>query len=111
MSERHFGIGATFRRFWPLLRPQRKNVFLAFFASLIASGLAVLAPLPVKIIIDDILHGKRPEFDLPQFDPVQLVIGLAAASAIVAALAALFSAWEKMVSARARERLDRKSVV
>jgi ATP-binding cassette subfamily B protein len=105
MAEPHYGIGATFRRFWPLLRPQRKRVVGAFLASLIASGFAVAAPLPVKIIIDDILHGKRPEFNLPQLDPVQLVIGLAVGSALLAALAALFSAWEKMVSARTREQL------
>jgi ABC-type multidrug transport system fused ATPase/permease subunit len=107
MAEAKFGAMATVRRFWPTLRPQRKRVALAVIASLMASGLAVLAPMPVKIIIDDVLQGKALAipFRIPVISSTHLVIALAAAAALLAALAALFSAWEKMISARAREKM------
>lgn len=103
MADPSFGTRATVRRFLPFLRPYRRRVALAIAASIAAAGFAVLAPIPVKIIIDDILHGKRPEWNLPPADPVVLVTGLAVLAALFAALAAVFSAWEKNISAKARE--------
>jgi ATP-binding cassette, subfamily B, bacterial len=105
MADQNFGVMDTIRRFWPFLKLQRKRVVLATLASLLASGLAVLAPMPVKIIIDDVLKGRRPNLPLPEMTSVELVIVLAAAAALLAALAALFSASEKMISARAREKM------
>jgi ATP-binding cassette, subfamily B, bacterial len=105
MADTPFGTMATIRRFWPYLRPQRTRVAVAILASLMASGFAVLAPMPVKIIIDDVLMGKPLALPLPPLAPMLLVIGLAAAAALFAILGALFSALEKMVSARARERM------
>jgi ABC-type multidrug transport system fused ATPase/permease subunit len=78
---------------------------MALFASLMASGLSVLAPMPVKIIIDDVLEGKRPHLPLPDMTSFDLVIALASAAAFIAILAALFSASEKMISARVREKM------
>ncbi len=105
MADQHFGIKATVRRFWPFLKPQRKSVVMAMLASLLASGLSVLTPMPVKIIIDDVLEGKHPHLPLPELASFDLVIILAASAALLAALAALFSASEKMISARAREKM------
>jgi ATP-binding cassette, subfamily B, bacterial len=103
--EQDFGIMATIRRFWPFLKLQRKRVILAILASFLASGLSVLAPMPIKVIIDDVLKGQRPNLPLPEMTSVELVILLASAAALLAALAALFSASEKVNSARAREKM------
>jgi ATP-binding cassette, subfamily B, bacterial len=105
MAEGHFSVSNTVRRFWPFLRPQRQRVIMAIFAALLASGFAVLVPMPVKTIIDDVLQGKQSGLPIPSVSPVSLVIVLAITAAILAGLAALFSAWEKMISARAREQM------
>jgi ATP-binding cassette, subfamily B, bacterial len=97
----------TLKRFWPSLRPDWRKVGLAFLASLLASGLTVLAPMPIKIIIDDAIQGKHPAH-LPPMAPADLVLALAASAALLTMLAALFSAWEKMISARLRERMTLK---
>ncbi len=104
MPERNATLGRTLKRFWPVLRPDRRSVMLAFAASLLASGLAVAAPMPVKIIIDDVLQGRHPK-GFPAMNGVELVLLLATLAALLAALSALFSASEKMISARLRERL------
>ena len=105
MTDPRFGTTATLRRFWPVLRHQRGRLALAFVAALIATGLTVLAPIPVKIIIDNVLGGKPLNFALPPMSPHWIVLLLAAASAVVAILAALASAIEKQLSARIRERM------
>lgn len=104
MPDRTPTLVQTLKRFWPALRPDRGQVGLAFAASLLASGLSVLAPMPVKLIIDDVLHGRRP-IDLPALDAGQLALVLAGVAAVLSVLSALFSAWEKMISARLRERM------
>jgi ATP-binding cassette, subfamily B, bacterial len=105
MPDRRATIAATAKRFWPVLRPQRGKLWLAFAASLLASGLSVLSPMPVKIIIDDVLIGRQPNLALPPMSPTDLILLLASAAALFAALSALFSATEKMISARVRERM------
>lgn len=105
MPDRHATITATAKRFWPVLRPQRAKLWLAFVASLLASGLSVLSPMPVKIIIDDVLTGHQPSLTLPPMTATELVLLLASAAALFAALSALFSATEKMISVRVRERM------
>ncbi len=105
MPDRRATIAATAKRFWPVLMPQRGKLWLAFVASLLASGLSVLSPMPVKIIIDDVLTGRQPSLALPPMSATDLVLLLASAAALFAALSALFSATEKMISARVRERM------
>ena len=103
MLDRGATLGRTLKRFWPVLRPDRRAVMLAFAASLLASGFAVAAPMPVKIIIDDVLQGRHPT-GFPAMNGTELVLLLATLAAVLAGLSALFSASEKMISARLRER-------
>ncbi len=104
MPDRNVTIFRTLKRFWPALRPDRGKVALAFIMSLLASALAVAAPLPVKLIIDEVLQGKHP-VGFPAMAPEQLVIWLAVTAAGLAMLAAIASAAEKTISARLRERM------
>jgi ATP-binding cassette, subfamily B, bacterial len=105
MAERHFTTATTIRRFWPILWPQRGRLALAFAAALIATGLTVIAPIPVKLIIDNVLSGRASGIALPTLGSHELVLLLAVASALLAALAAFASAIEKQLSARIRERM------
>jgi ATP-binding cassette, subfamily B, bacterial len=104
VTENGLTLWQTLKRFWPLLRPDWRKVLLAIGASLLASGLAVLTPMPIKIIIDEVLQGQQPA-GLPPMAPTDLVLVLAVIAALLAVLSALFSASEKMISARLRERM------
>lgn len=104
MPKTNATLARTIKRFWPYLRPQRGRVALAFAMSLLASGLAVAAPLPIKLIIDEVLEGKHPA-GFPTMAPVELVVVLAGLAAALAVLGAIFSAGEKNTSARLRERM------
>ncbi len=103
MHETHFGTKETIRRFWVYLRPQRRRLIWAIVAAFLATGFSVLAPIPVKIIIDQILQGKLPDWPLPPMGQEALAITLAVAAALLSTLAAIFSAVEKNISAKARE--------
>lgn len=105
MSDRDATLAVTIRRFWPQLRLMRGKLALGFALSLAATGLAVLTPIPVKLIIDAVLGGKAPEIALPDLPPASLVLLLAGCSAGLALLAALASAGERLINARVRERL------
>jgi ATP-binding cassette, subfamily B, bacterial len=104
MTDVSLTLWQTLKRFWPSLRPDWRKVLLALGASLLASGLAVLAPMPIKIIIDEVLQGKHP-VGLPPMASTDLVLVLAAIAALLAVVSALFSALEKMISARLREHM------
>jgi ATP-binding cassette, subfamily B, bacterial len=104
MPDTNMTLLKTLKRFWPSLRSEWRKVLLALVASLLASGLAVLAPMPIKTIIDEVLQGQHPA-GLPPMAPTDLVLTLAAIAALLAVLSALFSALEKMISARLRERM------
>ncbi len=106
MAEKHYNLSRTLRRFGPLLRPQSRRIALVLATSLLASALAVLAPVPVKLVIDGVLTGSAPEL-LANVRTEAVVGVLAALAALFATLAALFSAAEKRLSARAREELTR----
>jgi ATP-binding cassette, subfamily B, bacterial len=105
VARTHFGLAVTISRFWPVLWPQRRRLAVAFAAALTATILTVIAPIPVKLIIDTVLGGHRSDIPLPSLSPQRLVLVLALASALLAALAALASATEKQISARVRERM------
>lgn len=100
-----FGLAATLSRFWPILDVQRGRVALALLAALAASGLPVLAPIPVKLVIDGVLEGHRHGWPLPRLPKAELIAVLASASALLAILAAFASAIQKQVSARISERM------
>jgi ATP-binding cassette, subfamily B, bacterial len=104
MADRAGTIAGTVRRFWPILRPQKRQLWFAFTASVLASGFAVVAPMPVKIIIDDVLAGRRVAM-LPPLSPGAMILWLSIAAALLAALSAWLSASEKIISARIRERM------
>lgn len=103
----HYNLARTIRRFGPLLRSQARRIGLIVLASLAASALAVLAPVPIKLVIDGVLGGATPA-PLARLTPEPLVVVLALSAAVLAALAAIFSAFEKRLSARAREELTRQ---
>ena len=93
----HFG------RFW-LARPL--SVSATYAAALIATGLAVAAPWPIKIIIDNVL--LRQPIGIESFDAMASeaqVAFMAAIAALLAAGAAVASAIERVASARLRERM------
>lgn len=104
MPDRSATLHRTIKRFWPALHADRGKVALAFAMSLLASGLAVAAPLPIKLIIDEVLQGRHPA-GFPAMQPSLLVLWLAGLAAALAMLAAVASAAEKTISARLRERM------
>lgn len=101
-----YNLARTIRRFGPLLRPQARRIALIVLTSLTASAMAVLAPIPIKLVIDGVLGAAIPA-PLARLVPEALVIALALAAALLAALAAIFSALEKRISAAAREEMTR----
>ncbi len=105
MANGHFGVVETCRRFWPVLASQRMRVGFALLATLAASGLPVLAPVPVKLVIDGVIEGHRHGWPLPRLPKAPLIALLALASAVLATLAALASAIQKQISARISERM------
>jgi ATP-binding cassette subfamily B protein len=107
MADREFTFARTVRRFVPFLSSQKKRLALILLASLLASALATAAPLPIKLVIDGVLTGKTPSWMPKDMMPTAQVLALALAAASFAALAALFSALEKISSARAREQMTR----
>lgn len=108
MAEKAFTLLATCKRFLPFLGPQKKRLALILLTSILASAFAVAAPVPIKLVIDKVLAGHIPSAFLAQLTPIGQIAALAGASALFAALAALLSAVEKTISARAREVLTRE---
>jgi ATP-binding cassette subfamily B protein len=55
------GSGGWIRRLWPFLAAHRRDVFLAFGASIAGMGLSSLTPLVTKFVVDDVVvnhHGS-----------------------------------------------------
>jgi ABC-type multidrug transport system fused ATPase/permease subunit len=96
-------------RFAPALWPHRRALGLALACTLLAAAMTLLAPWPVKYIIDHALGGMplpAPLAAVLDGHPARVVIiVLGAATALVAALGALCSALEKNIEARVRERM------
>ncbi len=88
-----------------MLAVQRGRVSLAIVMTLAASGLPVLAPIPVKLVIDGILEGHRHGWPMPHLPKMELIALLALASAVLATLSAVSSAIQKQISARISERM------
>ncbi|MCB1985398.1 MAG: ABC transporter ATP-binding protein [Burkholderiales bacterium] len=101
-----------FQIFLPMLWVHRNKLIIAYFWGLIAVSAVLLAPWPLKYIIDNVLAGKPLpgwfDFVTAGMSPVSLVLALAVATALIAVIGALSSAAEKMRNARIREQLDRE---
>jgi len=101
------GLVHVVRTFWPMLWQKKCALFFAYAMSLASVAALVLSPWPLKLIIDNVLGGDP----LPALlsglavndSKSAWVIGLAAASALLAALGALASAREKKLHNRLRE--------
>jgi ATP-binding cassette, subfamily B, bacterial len=102
-----YSFTRTVRRFAAFLKNQKMRLALILLASIVASGFATAAPLPIKLVIDGILTGKAPGWMPGTLTPAGQITALAGAAALLAMLAALFSAIEKNISASAREQLTR----
>ncbi|MEO5579111.1 MAG: ABC transporter ATP-binding protein [Gemmatimonadaceae bacterium] len=76
MMERQHSDFALYRRLLRLARPYWAHIFGLFALSLVASPLALLAPLPVKIVVDNVL-GPHP---LPDVLNAFLPAGMSASS-------------------------------
>ncbi|MDR4517725.1 MAG: ABC transporter ATP-binding protein/permease [Nitrosomonas sp.] len=101
-----------FQIFLPMLWVHRNKLIIAYFWTLIAVSAVLLAPWPLKYIIDNVLAGKPLpgwfDFVTTDMSPVGLVLALAVTTALIAVIGALSSAAEKMRNARIREQLDRE---
>jgi ATP-binding cassette, subfamily B, bacterial len=103
MPDKHRSPLLRFARVW-LRKPV--GVAGAYLAALLAAAMAVAAPWPIKIIIDNVLL-KQP-VGIPAFDglPTEAqVITMATVAAALAAGAAMASAIERIANARIRERM------
>jgi len=88
----------------PYIRPEWKLVALSLGSVLAASGVALLRPWPLKILIDDVLKlepGAQPEWPEVQ----TLVLGVALAVLGIAVLQGLFSYTETYWLSAAGERI------
>ena len=95
--------------FVPVLIHWWRPLFLAYSFSLLSVTAAVIAPWPLKFIIDNVL-SEQPLPDYltalqQQFEPHILVIFFAISAAVLATAAAIFSALEKNLNARVREQM------
>jgi len=53
------GSGGWIRRLWPFLAARRRDVFLAFGASIVGMGLSALTPLVTKVVVDDVVDDGQ----------------------------------------------------
>lgn len=99
---------AMWRAFAPDLRPHGRTLAVAYVFRLLSVAAAVVAPWPLKVIIDNVI-ARRPLPDaLRGFDaisPEWLVVWLTAFFVAAAVVGAITGALEKNLSARVRERL------
>ncbi len=109
MSEpAHGTFGRAVRRFGPFWLKYPLRLAFAYSAGLAATALTLAAPLPLKIIIDNVLLGADSGSSGLDGLSRELQIGaLALVAAIVALAAAYASAAEKIASARLRELMTR----
>jgi ABC-type multidrug transport system fused ATPase/permease subunit len=99
-------IRRLLRAFGPDLRVHRRALAGAYALRLASVAAAVLAPWPLKVIIDDVLAGERDLGPLGSgVPPAVLVLAMTGLFLALAGAAAVTNALEKNVSARVRERL------
>ncbi len=103
------GAKAVLRAFLPSLWPHRRALILSYLLALLAIGAALLAPWPLKLLIDSVFGSRPLPAVLDQWTatlpPSSLVLLLATATALITIAAAGFSAGAKLLNARVRERM------
>ena len=107
MSDHPRSPVALAREFWPEIKPHGRLIAGAYFCRAIAVASAVIAPWPLKLIIDDVIaSGTRPAiFAATSLTPEAVVVWLGLGFLGVAVIGAAAGALEKNVSATMRERL------
>jgi ATP-binding cassette, subfamily B, bacterial len=63
-----FGIWSTLPRAWPYVRPYRKLVVLSLLLMFAAAVVALAAPWPLAILVDNVLGGEKAGQDLGSVD-------------------------------------------
>lgn len=107
MSERGT-LARAVRRFGPFWLKYPWRIAFAYGLGLAAATFTLAAPLPLKVIIDNVLLGAHSGFALLDDLSRELQIGvLALAAALIAVAAAYAAAGEKIASARLRELMTR----
>ncbi len=107
MSERG-PLARAVRRFGPYWLKYPWRIAFAYSAGLTAAAFTLAAPLPLKVIIDNVLLGANSGFSPLDALSREMQIGaLALAAALIAVAAASASAAEKVASARLRELMTR----
>lgn len=107
MSERG-PLARAVRRFGPYWLKYPWRIAFAYSAGLTAAAFTLAAPLPLKVIIDNVLLGANSGFSPLDALSREMQIGaLALAAALIAVAAASASAAEKIASARLRELMTR----
>ena len=98
-------LGAAF---WPDFRRHGRSAAAAYLFRAVAVAGGILAPWPLKLLIDHVIVGRKPLLPnlLPaQPSPATLLVALTLASVIVTTVAALANALERNLSAGIREKL------
>ena len=101
--ESRIGGPALLRGFLPYLTEQSGRLAAAYSLSALGVALALLLPWPLKFIIDGVLAGHG---DVPVVSTLtdnQQLLALAASMALLAAIAAMVQAADKVMHARVRE--------
>src|SRR5262249_36458517 len=110
MSTHHPQWRAATRAFLPMLWEHRRTVVVSYVYRAATIGLSLMAPWPLKIIIDRVVsHHPLPSFlrGLDQgLSPKGLVLVMAGVIVLIAWLRALTEARMAIVTARLRERLN-----
>jgi ATP-binding cassette, subfamily B, bacterial len=108
MHEHDRPLAHALRRFGPYWLKYPWRLTLAYGAGFVATALTVIAPWPLKVIIDNVLLGAPSGIAWLRNSSAEMQIaGLALAGALIAIAAALTSAFEKVASARLRELMTR----
>ncbi len=97
------------RAFAPALWQNRRALAGSYILGFLAVAVALLAPWPLKILIDSVLGARPMPWWIDQvaagLSSARMVLILAAATALIALVAALLSAIQRMIDARVRERM------
>jgi ATP-binding cassette subfamily B protein len=101
--------GQVLQAFLPLWRKHRKMLFVSYGCGLLAVGMTLLSPWPLKFVIDHVLGGQplpEPITGLaPDLSSEAMVLILAGVAALIGMLGAILSSTQKHLDARVRERM------
>src|SRR5881296_349066 len=86
------------RHFLPLLRPFRKQLFLAVSAMVLEAAVSVFRPWPLKVVIDRVLSHKpsrvpllRAWLDNAPYGGIEILYGACAATLLIAVIAGVLT--------------------